>query len=192
MPNTFFIADLHFGHANILQYCQRPFKDVDEMHNALITNWNRVVGPLDKVYVLGDAVIPRRALKFYAELNGKKRLIRGNHDIFKDKDYTPYFERMHAYRVFPDFICSHIPLHPASVVRYGVNVHGHLHGNTLNDPRYVCVSVEQPHMNFTPIELEDLRKLFPVFPDAHLSVEEREAREYGRDVIAKKMEDHIL
>lgn len=82
-PNhTFFTSDTHFGHANIIKLCNRPFKDVEEMNEKLIENWNRVVSEGDTVFHLGDfafggsglwnSVIPR--------LNGQIYLILGNHD----------------------------------------------------------------------------------------------------------------
>lgn len=47
-------GDQHFNHKNIIQYCQRPFKDVDEMNETLIMNWNAKVRDGDSIYVLGD------------------------------------------------------------------------------------------------------------------------------------------
>ena len=50
----FFTSDTHFNHTNILQYCNRPFKIVDQMNETIITNWNNVVEPDDIVFHLGD------------------------------------------------------------------------------------------------------------------------------------------
>lgn len=75
----FFTSDTHFGHANIIKYCNRPYKDVNEMDEALIKNWNAKV-PVDAiVYHLGDFAF-RDAGGYARRLNGKIRLIRGNHD----------------------------------------------------------------------------------------------------------------
>jgi len=77
-------ADLHLGHKNIIKpdYCNRPFKDVDEMNTTIIRNWNRVVKPDDTVYVLGDFALGKKKKVAYwiSRLNGYKILILGNHD----------------------------------------------------------------------------------------------------------------
>ena len=54
MGKNFYIADLHFGHKNIIRYDNRQFASVDEMDNTLIKNWNSVVSNDDTVYILGD------------------------------------------------------------------------------------------------------------------------------------------
>ena len=190
MANRFLISDTHFGHTNTWEKFTltdgsplRPFTSTEEMDETMVDNWNRVVRPQDTVYHLGDVVIARRHLETVKRLNGRKILIRGNHDIFKDKDYYEAgFEQIHGVRVFVDqFILSHIPLHPDCVgERFKRNVHGHLHGNRITrdiicradprtiehefytvrtevDPRYLCVCVEQT--NFTPISFDDVAKM---------------------------------
>ncbi len=208
MPERFFCADPHFGHRGMVMFTHgnegkpirpwglplgkvRKFDDLDpeeqaevirrtaEMDEAMVENWNRVVGPKDKVEVLGDVIIGRTQRHTLGRLNGKKRLRMGNHDIFvkhNNRDYAEYFEEITAYKVFDDLICSHIPLHPESVKeRWKANVHGHLHtgrvmkfsGRVLShaqgerpvmeqiiDPRYLCVSME--HIEYTPITMEEV------------------------------------
>ena len=97
-------------------------------------------------------------------------LIRGNHDIFPDDEYRKYFRELRAYHVVEGMIFSHIPLHPESLGRFGVNVHGHTHANRVTKPgpasgefatqvidvRYHCVCVEQT--DFAPILFEDVKK----------------------------------
>lgn len=77
-----FISDTHFGHKNIIEYGERPFKDLAEMHQALIDNWNSRVQPSDTVYFLGDfGMAPKDDLfKICDQLNGKLVCILGNHD----------------------------------------------------------------------------------------------------------------
>lgn len=79
---TWFTADLHFGHANIIQYCERPFVDVDSMNDALIDGWNNSVKPADTVWVLGDVALGRidATLELVGDLYGHKMLLAGNHD----------------------------------------------------------------------------------------------------------------
>jgi len=91
----FFVSDTHFGHANVIKLCNRPFKTVEEMDEALIERWNKVVTKCDDVYLLGDfafrASIP---VEYYLDrLKGKKHLIVGNHDSFwtKKVDLSKYF-----------------------------------------------------------------------------------------------------
>lgn len=166
MVKTWVVADTHFGHGNIINFKRddgtplRPFKDVEEHDQTMIKNWNAVVKPEDRVYVLGDVAINRKALWMLGQCVGRKVLVKGNHDIFKLKDYLPYFDDVRAYVVqkYEDrkVIMSHIPIHPDSVGRFGVNIHGHLHYQKIDDPRYICVSME--HINYTPVEVQVILK----------------------------------
>ena len=181
MPAVWLVSDTHFGHAGVCRFTRadgtklRPWNDPEEMDEHLVRVWNERVRPQDKVYHLGDVVINRKALKTLARLNGDKVLIRGNHDIFRDDEYRDYFRELRAYHVMNGMILSHIPVHEASLGRFGVNIHGHLHylrvrracgvdaktgevlyGNEL-DTRYHNVSVEQL-LDFAPILFEDVIK----------------------------------
>lgn len=166
MANTFLISDTHFGHEKTCTTFKRadgsplrPFANAEEMNEEMVSRWNAVVRPHDKVYHLGDVVINRKFLSILDRLNGKKRLVRGNHDIFPTKDYLKYFEEIYGVRVLDDMILSHIPLARDCITeRFNVNVHGHLHANSMNDDRYICVCVE--NINYTPISIDDVRKMF--------------------------------
>ena len=177
--NRFVISDHHFGHQNSWEKFKledgsplRPFTSNEEMNETMIERHNAKVKEHDTVYFLGDVVINRKHLHLVSRLNGRKILIRGNHDIFGDDDYYNVgFEQIHGVRVFVDkFILSHIPLHPDCVTeRFRVNVHGHLHANQVMswqiidedpvykpDPRYLCVCVEQT--NFTPLHFDEVEE----------------------------------
>lgn len=79
--NIYFTSDLHFGHKNVIPYCNRPYKDLEEMHEAIITIWNETVKEGDTVYVLGDFSLNKRwSQDITPLLNGNKILISGNHD----------------------------------------------------------------------------------------------------------------
>jgi calcineurin-like phosphoesterase family protein len=161
MANTFFIADPHFSHNGMCKFLRedgsklRPWDNTEEMDAALVSNWNSVVKQYDKVYCLGDIVMRKEFLPILDRLNGKKNLIRGNHDIFPASEYLKYFYDIHACRVLSDMILTHIPIHKESMGRYQTNVHGHLHYREIPDPDYFCVSME--HTDYTPIDLDELR-----------------------------------
>jgi calcineurin-like phosphoesterase family protein len=182
MPATFLVSDTHFGHAGVCRFTHpddatvklRPWDDPAEMDEEMIRRWNERVRPNDKVYHLGDVVINRKALSTLSRLNGDKVLIRGNHDIFRDDEYRVYFRELRAYHVMNGMILSHIPVHEASLGRFGTNIHGHLHASRVRkargvdaktgailyskeiDPRYHCVCVELT--DFAPVLLEDVYK----------------------------------
>ena len=83
MGRTLFTADTHFGHENIVRFCDRPWSSIDEHDRGLVELWNAVVGPDDTVYVVGDfahKVHPRRMRDLFDSLRGEKHLILGNHD----------------------------------------------------------------------------------------------------------------
>jgi len=82
----YFTADLHFHHSNIINLNGRPFSNIEQMNNQLIQNWNSCVTENDEIYILGDFLFKGTgtdANNIINRLNGKKYLIKGNHD----KDY---------------------------------------------------------------------------------------------------------
>jgi calcineurin-like phosphoesterase family protein len=87
---TWFTADHHFGHKNIIKYCNRPFSDVEEMDKQLIGEWNDVVKDGDVVWHLGDFTLYHMAdLESYAgQLNGSMNILPGNHD-WRWMQYVP-------------------------------------------------------------------------------------------------------
>jgi calcineurin-like phosphoesterase family protein len=163
MPNLFLISDTHFGHANILTFKNsdgtplRPgFQNIKEHDQFLIDTWNNTVKPKDTVYHLGDVGMSNftHIKNIFDALNGEKVLIKGNHDKFKASQYLQIFKDIRGYGILDRYLLSHIPIHPDSLSRWAANIHGHLHGNKINDPKYINVSVEQ--INYTPISLEEL------------------------------------
>jgi calcineurin-like phosphoesterase family protein len=155
------LSDTHFGHENMTKFTRqdgtvlRPFANAAEMDEALVDNWNKVVRPQDHVYHLGDVAMARRHLATVARCNGHKRLVRGNHDIFRTKEYLEHFEEIYGVRVLDNIIFSHIPIHPVNMGRFRANVHGHMHENDSPEGNYYSVCLER--INYTPISLEDLK-----------------------------------
>lgn len=171
MTKTFLVSDTHFTHHGVCTFLRgdgsklRPWDNVEEMDEYMVQKWNSVVSPNDRVYHLGDVVINRKALSILERLNGRKVLIKGNHDIFKLRDYLPYFDDIRSCHKLDNYILSHIPVHPASLARWAKgNIHGHLHQNRVMtddgklDTRYFCVSVE--NIDYTPVSFDDLKLRF--------------------------------
>lgn len=165
MANTFVVSDHHIGHEKTWSTFKktgtdiplRPFTSTEEMNEYMIQEHNKLVKPEDRVYFLGDFSIARRNIQMAQRFNGRKVLVKGNHDIFKLEDYTPWFEDIRAYHVLDNIILCHIPIHPLSKGRFRANVHGHLHDNIVpNDPWYINVCVERT--DFKPVAFEDIRK----------------------------------
>ncbi|MDE7165189.1 MAG: metallophosphoesterase family protein [Clostridiales bacterium] len=152
----FFTSDLHLGHKNCIDYCDRPFSDVQEMDEALINNWNKRVKNGDTVYVVGDLVWESRdPLKYISRLNGKKVLIVGNHDIkwlkrqgmakanddgsVEFRDYFEYFTKIAQYvEIMLDGVritLCHYPMlewrdsRKIGSKKLGYLIHGHIHNS---------------------------------------------------------------
>ncbi len=170
--NIFVIADMHFSHKKLCTPDEngdtyRPFKSIEEMDEALIYNWNHVVGDNDMVYVLGDVCINRSGLKNISRLTGNKILVKGNHDNFRLSEYSEYFKDIMGSLTIEDYILTHIPVHTCQKERFKGNIHGHLHDKKVMqnvfcyddgiDDWYTCVSAEQ--INYTPINIEEIIKL---------------------------------
>ena len=159
----YFIADTHFYHKNVIAYCNRPFKTIEEMNEVMINNWNRIVKNDDIVYHLGDfSLNNNNIIDFVKKLNGKIYLVRGNHD----KKTNSYYNRA-GFEVIPTqtkldehkIILSHRPLMDEQIPDGYVNIHGHMHNSDLDEKIYSknkhkCVSVEL--IDYTPIELNKL------------------------------------
>lgn len=171
MSNIFLCSDHHFSHKNILVFKRndgitplRVFDDVTHMNEYMVMKHNRVVGVNDRVYFLGDVAFHKRDLAILARMNGRKVLIKGNHDNLELKDYLPYFDDIRGSHQFDGFLLAHIPVHPEHLGRWGHMIHGHLHANVVTigdtqvpDPRYLSVCMEQLD-DYTPISLEELKK----------------------------------
>ena len=112
----FFTSDTHFGHAKIIEYCNRPFTDISHMNESMIEKWNAVVGPGDTVYHLGDfSMGPKENVQIRKRLNGKVILVKGNHDKKDAVHLEAGFDELHrrleieidGYKLY----LAHIPIH---------------------------------------------------------------------------------
>ena len=167
MSNIFLASDHHLGHTNILTFRKsdgsflREFSSIEEHDEHIINMHNSVVANGDKTYFLGDIGFSAKILPLLSRMNGKKILIKGNHDNLKLSQYLPYFKDIRGSHQFDGLLLTHIPVHPGSLSRWNANVHGHLHSNVVEvsqgvpDTRYFNVSMEC--INYTPISLEQLK-----------------------------------
>lgn len=171
---TFVYSDPHFLHRNICKFTNydgsplRPWDDAEIMSEDMINWYNEMVDDGDRVYILGDVAFTSKDMwRSAGRLKGRKCLIIGNHDPTKIKKYIDIFDDVRGYVQKNGFIMSHIPIHPGSMGRWKVNIHGHLHANEVlasddfennppTDPRYFCACVERT--NFRPILLDDILK----------------------------------
>ena len=162
------IADTHFGHANAIAYCGRPFADAAEMEEALVRNWNARVGKGDAVFVLGDFTLTARKpeiARLCARLNGSKVLIMGNHDVRKPKDYVECgfsWASRKPVMVEPNAVLMHVPPLPEDVLDGARYVFGHVHGMKAPCEEFAncaCVCVERT--GYAPVDLDALLASMP-------------------------------
>ena len=113
----FYISDTHFGHANIIKYDKRPFKDVDEMNSEMIKRWNSVVTPGDTVYILGDFSngngeetnqMPGKLLKYFQDVKDIKTIHDGDYEVVMC--HYPLLFYPHAYQKNTIMLCGHVHL----------------------------------------------------------------------------------
>lgn len=153
------ISDNHFNHANIINYCNRPFNSLEEMNAIMIKNWNSVVTENDKVIHLGDFGFgdAEGLEKICRQLNGHKMLIKGNHDNRKTNEwwrgigFEDVLDGGFIYKEF--YLLSHKPMFVNEKTPY-VNLYGHIHQNKMEGEQYFNCCVE--HHNYTPISLESI------------------------------------
>lgn len=147
----FITADHHFHHKNIIEYCNRPFKTVEEMDKVMIEKWNKKVGKDGLVIHLGDfALGTKEQVKETREkLNGTIVLIKGNHDK-AIKEFIVVRDSLQIGNI----IFSHRPIPKKEIPKDCINVHGHIHEK--ESVSGINVSVEQT--NYDPVLLEELEK----------------------------------
>ena len=185
----FYIADMHFGHENVLRFDDRPFSEIGQMDETLIQNWNARVADDDTVYVLGDAFWKNEesSVKILQQLNGHKHLIQGNHDRVKGK-LRLYWESIAQYAEINDenrlVILSHYPMLFYKSQHHGAAMlYGHVHNSrewqlvekwkreqwALGIPcRLINVGCMLDYMHYTPRTLTELLTA-EAMPDMDLS-----------------------
>lgn len=172
---VWFTSDLHLGHEAIIRMQNRPFRNVEEMDNALIHHLNECVRPNDKLYILGDIshhLTPEESNALIKRIHGKKYLILGNHDVTGDPEACRYdtglFEWVDFYRKINvnglTLVLMHYPMMTWPKARAGsVMLHGHIHAgpgyNSANkeaEIRRFDVGVDAN--NYYPVSVDQIRR----------------------------------
>ena len=158
MGRYFFTADQHFGHENIIRFCNRPFTDVEEMDQGIIRRHNEVVEPEDTVVHAGDFAFrnAKSPLNYLKELNGEHLFVLGNHDNWLRGEASHVLDldvgKIHI-------VVCHYALRVWPRSHYGSwQLHGHSHGTLEPQERQWDVGVD--NNDFYPVSFEWLREKF--------------------------------
>lgn len=170
--HIFFTSDTHFGHKNVIQYCNRPFSSIEEMDETIIANWNSVVRPSDTVIHLGDFALGGKGTipAYLDRLNGHILLMKGNHDRprsfwrqFEGKvDVLDYGYQMgialQDHKDIHGVIFSHRPMELNKIPVGYLNFHGHIHSTPTNRKYNVLphIDVGVDYWGFTPVTMRTI------------------------------------
>jgi len=154
----FYTSDLHLGHSNIIKYCNRPFRDAGHMDAVIIANWNSIVTNNDTIYCLGDFSFGNHA-PYLSRLNGKKILIKGNHD--KNPSITDGWDEVHSYLEIRDagkhITLCHYKMEVFNKSHHGsLQFYGHSHGQLPGNDQQTDVGVDA--WEFFPVPLQDIER----------------------------------
>lgn len=174
----YYTSDLHFGHENIIESCQRPFSSIEEMDETLIANWNARVNRTDTVYILGDLIFRAKCApeEYLKRLKGKKHLILGNHDAtwVGKVELSRYFESVSRLEVINTGRGKATLCHFPMVDHEGRwLIHGHIHAKTDEPYWHLLCNSERPlnagvDVNgYTPVLFEELLENNLRFKEAH-------------------------
>ncbi len=163
----YFTADIHFGHKNIIKYCNRPYSDVHEMNKALTDNWNSVVSDNDIVYQLGDFAFGTFD-KYIHRLNGTIISIRGNHDRVRQmRKFGKWHQTIDFEYDGVRFLLNHKPILPGdkdSDVHLDVDqddydwiLCGHVHEKWITNGKNINVGVDV--WGFKPVSIDQIMEL---------------------------------
>lgn len=148
---TWFTSDNHFFHKGILNFCRetRQGDTVEEMNELMIKKWNQQVGPKDIVYILGDFSFgnSNQTEDILCRLNGRKHLVRGNHDYWIDERTRQHFESISDYKELQinkqKIVLFHFPIFEWNKMHYGAyHLYGHVHGASTVPGRAIDVGID--------------------------------------------------
>jgi calcineurin-like phosphoesterase family protein len=168
---VFFSSDPHFGHANIIKYCKRPFSSAEEMDQTIIDRWNSRLGPGDTLYCLGDWCLWRgsrsigeTAASYRERIKcGRIVMLWGNHD--KKGRYDDRFQRL--FDGIHDLLEIEIAGQPIVLCHYAMRVwnkshhgayhlYGHSHGSLPDDPASRSLDCGVDCFGFYPVSMDEV------------------------------------
>lgn len=154
MGKVYAISDLHKGHVNMSK--KRGFDSVEAHDEYIVKQWNSAISKKDTVLLLGDITMEKDDYSFLNRLNGYKKVVLGNHDQPQHvKSLLQYVNTVAGMVKYKNgIILTHAPIHRSEIKRFRINVHGHVHENSLQDNRYFNVSAEV--LDFKPILITDI------------------------------------
>lgn len=157
MSNNWFCSDPHIGHRAITKYRTR-FETAEQHHEFILKALRE--GPFrkrDRMYILGDVIFDINYLQRIADLPFDVIMLRGNHDEkISTSDLLLAFTDILGCVSYKGFWLSHFPMHPIEL-RGKVNVHGHVHNQTIQDHRYINVCME--NIGYRPVSLDTLKHI---------------------------------
>lgn len=166
---SWFTADHHFGHANIIRHCARPFASVDDMNEEMIRRWNSLVAASDFVYHLGDFSFRGASPEVYRHrLNGKIVFVIGNHDPERHKlEQLGIFESIHSLLQIKvngeTIVLCHYGMRVWNKSHHGtLHLYGHSHGTLPGDSQSLDVGVDC--WEFRPVSLEQIKARMATLP----------------------------
>lgn len=173
MSKIFFTSDHHFGHDNIIKFCDRPFDNIEQMNEVLIKKWNERINPEDEVYYLGDFANTKDndlIGNILDQLNGIKYLIVGNHEgaALNHRKKFKWVKDFYELKV-KDPECKNgvqriILLHYAMRVWRGDyrgtwHLYGHSHGNLPDLEDRLSFDVGVDCHDFYPLSYEEVKEI---------------------------------
>jgi calcineurin-like phosphoesterase family protein len=163
MPNTWFTADFHLGHANIIRYCSRPFATVDEMDQAILERLNASAKPNDTLYFLGDFCMgsQARVLAYRKRILCKKiSAVPGNHDkrARKLKEEFSWLDNLAELSIdgHPVALCHYALRVWNRSTRESWHLYGHSHGRLPEAPNSLSMDVGVDTHNFRPWHYDEI------------------------------------
>ena len=161
----FFTADEHYFHNNVIRYCNRPFRDINQMHKIMIEGHNKLISNNNIVFHLGDFAFLRpdqisKTSNILSQLNGQHHLILGNHDEGKPFTYLNMgFASVHTSLYVEEFLLVHDPAMAVAVNGDQKVLCGHLHGLTdFVTPNILNVGVDLNH--YVPYTIDQVREKY--------------------------------